>query len=196
MLLLEGMHWAEKRVLLVGKDGVGKEALKCRCAIGWYHDEPDYDTGMKDSIRKKIEMDGKPVLLEVFDLDLTDGGILNDNGHSSIASVHEQMARESSLVGVYSVDDRTSLAALAAFFAAPRKAPVMLMATKCDLHGSRQVTLQEGEKMAASLGCEVMEVSAKENVQVDEAFAAMARVAPDYICPSRTKKRGNKCAVS
>jgi GTPase SAR1 family protein len=183
------MHHAEKRVLLIGKEGVGKDALKWRYKYGSYMDVPDYGTAAHDSVRKNIQIDGKPFILEVFDIDLTDGGILPH-------FFHEKMVRDWSLIGVYSVDDQTSMAALEHFFAGPRKAPVMLIATKCDLHSSRQVTVQEGEKMAASLGCEVVEVSAKENLQVDEAFASMARTVPEYIHSSKTQKRGTKCAIS
>jgi GTPase SAR1 family protein len=183
------MHHAQKRVLLVGKEGVGKDALKSRYVAGIYNDEPaEY---VNDSMLKTIEIDGNHVVVEIFDVDLTDEGALP-------TFYHERMVKDWSLVGVYGVDDRTSLAALQHFFAGPRKAPVKLIATKCDRHSSRQVTVEEGEKVAASLGCEVVEVSAKENVQVDEAFAAVACVVPDFVHSSatKTKRRGAKCAIS
>ena len=185
------MPEAEKRVLLIGREGVGKYALQFRYFANDFLEEPYY--GMRDIMRKRIQMDSTVAILDVLDMHLHD-----DDGGKELNRLYLEQASDWSFVGVYSVDDRASLVALQEFFSGPIKAPVKLIATKCDLSGRcRQVTVHEGERTAASLGCTVMEVSSKENIQVDEAFASIIRVTPDFVGLSgRRKKRITKCAIS
>jgi GTPase KRas protein len=54
-------------------------------------------------------------------------------------------------------------------------APVMLVGNKCDRVTEREVSTQEGSALAKALGCEFVEASAKNCVNVEKAFYEVVR---------------------
>jgi GTPase KRas protein len=54
-------------------------------------------------------------------------------------------------------------------------APVMLVGNKCDRVTEREVSTQEGSALARSLGCDFVEASAKNCVNVERAFYDVVR---------------------
>jgi len=54
-------------------------------------------------------------------------------------------------------------------------APVMLVGNKSDRVTEREVSTQEGSAMAKDLGCDFVEASAKNNINVDRAFYDVVR---------------------
>lgn len=54
-------------------------------------------------------------------------------------------------------------------------APVMLVGNKCDRVTEREVSTQEGQALAKQLGCEFVEASAKNCVNVEKAFYDVVR---------------------
>jgi GTPase KRas len=53
--------------------------------------------------------------------------------------------------------------------------PVVLVGNKCDLEERREVTYEEGERLAKSLKCPFFETSAKDLICVEEAFFQLVR---------------------
>ena len=51
---------------------------------------------------------------------------------------------------------------------------VMLLGNKCDMTDCREVTKEEGEKLASEKGIRFLEISAKNGINVDEAFTILA----------------------
>jgi GTPase KRas protein len=86
--------------------------------------------------------------------------------------------------------------------------PMVLIANKSDLERDRQVSSQEGRDLAKSFGCTFVETSAKQRVNVDEAFYHLVRdirrfnkeqevqdsVRPQYETPDR-EPSNDKCCV-
>ncbi|KAH3737861.1 hypothetical protein DPMN_044459 [Dreissena polymorpha] len=65
--------------------------------------------------------------------------------------------------------------------------PIVILANKADLAHMRQVTREEGQLFAASLGCPFIELSASEDVSdVTEAFHSLCRDIVEYKRRSRT----------
>ncbi|KAI8772689.1 ras-related protein Rab5 [Biomphalaria glabrata] len=65
--------------------------------------------------------------------------------------------------------------------------PVILLGNKADLAHVRQVTQDEGARLAAELSCSFMEVSASEDVtKVTDAFHTLCREIIEYKRRSRT----------
>lgn len=54
-------------------------------------------------------------------------------------------------------------------------APVMVVANKCDKVTERAVSTQEGQALAKSLGCDFVEASAKNRINVEAAFYDVVR---------------------
>ena len=53
--------------------------------------------------------------------------------------------------------------------------PMVLVANKADLEYERQVGSNEGRQLAKSFGCRFIETSAKQRINVDEAFYNLVR---------------------
>ena len=51
----------------------------------------------------------------------------------------------------------------------------LLVGNKADLHSKRQVSTEQGQALAESLGMEFLEASAKTGTRVEEAFLSMAK---------------------
>ncbi|KFQ13886.1 Ras-related protein Rab-8A, partial [Leptosomus discolor] len=51
----------------------------------------------------------------------------------------------------------------------------MILGNKCDANDKRQVSREQGEKLAASFGIKFMETSAKANINIENAFFTLAR---------------------
>ncbi|XP_063003050.1 ras-related protein Rab-8A isoform X2 [Elgaria multicarinata webbii] len=51
----------------------------------------------------------------------------------------------------------------------------MILGNKCDMNHKRQVSREQGEKLAVSFGVKFMETSAKANINIENAFFTLAR---------------------
>ena len=58
----------------------------------------------------------------------------------------------------------------------PGPVPVMLVGNKSDKHHEREVSAQEGQALARELGCEFVEASAKNCINVEKAFYDVVRL--------------------
>lgn len=58
--------------------------------------------------------------------------------------------------------------------------PVIVVANKCDLEYERQVGGHEGRELAKQFGCSFIETSAKQRLNVDEAFSNLVREIRKY----------------
>lgn len=58
--------------------------------------------------------------------------------------------------------------------------PVVVVANKCDLEYERQVQPHEGRDLAKRFGAQCIETSAKQRVNVDDAFVAVVRAIRRY----------------
>ncbi|KAI8628765.1 putative small G-protein Ras2 [Xylariaceae sp. FL1651] len=168
------------RVVVLGDGGVGKTALTLRL----YRDEfiEQYDPTVYDSYRTTVPIDGQEFPLEVFDTagqedfnNMRDGWIADSEG----------------LLIVYSVTSRGSFTAIGRLFeqvlrvkgwspqdpaaSPPTKLPIMIVGNKCDKE-KREVSTKEGHDLARKLGCEFIETSAKDNINVGKAFGDIVKV--------------------
>ncbi|KAJ3501147.1 hypothetical protein NLJ89_g9472 [Agrocybe chaxingu] len=163
----------EYKLLVAGEISVGKSGLTLRLTEGRFIEL--WDPVIEDIYRKKCVVDKKDVLLSIYDspdgdgggiLGLTDREILNAEGFllvfsvgsrssfDAITSLHQRILR---------VKDTTS-------------PPIVLVGHKCDLPAdNRQISTDEGVTLARQLGCPYIETSAKEGINVEEAFSQIVR---------------------
>ncbi|KAG2200831.1 ras-like protein 1 [Mucor mucedo] len=160
----------EYKLVMVGGGGVGKSALTIQFIQSHFVDE--YDPTIEDSYRKQCVIDEETALLDVLDT----------AGQEEYSAMREQYMRNGEgFLLVYSITSRMSFEEIETFYQQICRVkdrdhfPMVLIANKCDLEYDRQVSSQEGRDLAQHYGCQFVESSAKERVNVDEAFHEVVR---------------------
>lgn len=160
----------EYKLVVVGGGGVGKSALTIQLIQSHFVDE--YDPTIEDSYRKQCTIDKEQVLLDVLDT----------AGQEEYSAMREQYMRTGEgFLLVYSINSRNSLDELQSFYEQilrvkdTENVPVIVVGNKCDLEVERQVSYEEGLAVAKSFNCEFLETSAKQRINVEEAFYGLVR---------------------
>jgi GTPase KRas len=133
------------------------------------------DSTIEDSYRKQVTIDGESCMLEIFDT----------AGQEEYTALRDQWIRDGQgFVLVYSVCSRSSFtrirkyhrqvskakeSVLSEFFNLPY-VPMMLVGNEFDRATDREVSTQEGHALSRELGCEFVEASAKNCINVEKAF--------------------------
>lgn len=150
-----------------------------------------YDPTIEDSYRKQVVIDGLSCMLEVLDT----------AGQEEYTALRDQWIRDGEgFVLVYSISSRSSFTRIQKFHhqiqrvkesssaspsypgsplsavAPPGNVPVMLVGNKSDRVTEREVSTQEGHALARELGCEFVEASAKNCINVEKAFYDVVRL--------------------
>ncbi|RSH87350.1 Ras GTPase [Saitozyma podzolica] len=183
----------EYKLVVVGGGGVGKSALTIQFIQSHFVDE--YDPTIEDSYRKQCIIDDEVALLDVLDT----------AGQEEYGAMREQYMRTGEgFLLVYSITSRSSFEEVSTFHQQILRVkdkdyfPVVVVANKCDLEYERQVqphvqrrsagdaarsraeTLVEGRDLAKRFNAQCIETSAKQRVNVDEAFIAVVRAIRRY----------------
>lgn len=150
-----------------------------------------YDPTIEDSYRKQVVIDGQACMLEVLDT----------AGQEEYTALRDQWIRDGEgFVLVYSISSRSSFSRIKRFHhqiqrvkestagspsypGSPMAAagghvnvPIMLVGNKSDRVTEREVSTQEGHALARELGCEFVEASAKNCINVEKAFFDVVRI--------------------
>ncbi|KAA8574431.1 hypothetical protein EYC84_005899 [Monilinia fructicola] len=171
------------KLVVLGDGGVGKTALTIQLTL--QHFVETYDPTIEDSYRKQVAIDGQSCMLEVLDT----------AGQEEYTALRDQWIRDGEgFVLVYSISSRSSFTRIQRFHnqiqrvkessssspiypgspispvSPSEPVPIMLVGNKCDRVTEREVSTQEGHALARELGCEFVEASAKNCVNVEKAF--------------------------
>jgi len=165
----------EYKLVVVGGGGVGKSALTIQFIQSHFVDE--YDPTIEDSYRKQCVIDEEVALLDVLDT----------AGQEEYSAMREQYMRTGEgFLLVYSITSRNSFEEISTFYQQILRVkdkdyfPVVCVANKCDLEYERQVGSHEGRDLAKHFGCRFIETSAKQRINVDEAFSNLVREIRKY----------------
>ncbi|KAF8624508.1 hypothetical protein AX15_005824 [Amanita polypyramis BW_CC] len=165
----------EYKLVVVGGGGVGKSALTIQFIQSHFVDE--YDPTIEDSYRKQCVIDDEVALLDVLDT----------AGQEEYGAMREQYMRTGEgFLLVYSITSRDSFEEISTFHQQILRVkdqdsfPVIVVANKCDLEYERQVGMNEGRDLAKHFGCKFIETSAKQRINVDEAFTNLVREIRKY----------------
>ncbi|KAG6850704.1 hypothetical protein H0H93_009862 [Arthromyces matolae] len=166
--------------------GVGKSALTIQFIQSHFVDE--YDPTIEDSYRKQCVIDDEVALLDVLDT----------AGQEEYGAMREQYMRTGEgFLLVYSITSRNSFEEISTFHQQILRVkdqdsfPVIVVANKADLEYERQVGMNaflayawwrvtEGRDLAKHFGCKFIETSAKQRINVDEAFSNLVREIRKY----------------
>ncbi|KAG0358340.1 Ras GTPase [Podila minutissima] len=160
----------EYKLVVVGGGGVGKSALTIQFIQSHFVDE--YDPTIEDSYRKQCVIDDEVALLDVLDT----------AGQEEYSAMREQYMRSGEgFLLVYSITSRNSFEEISTFYQQILRVkdkdffPIILVANKCDLESERQVSTHEGRELAKQFSSRLIETSAKQRINVDEAFYNLVR---------------------
>ncbi|KAM7191056.1 ras small monomeric GTPase [Naviculisporaceae sp. PSN 640] len=160
----------EYKLVVVGGGGVGKSCLTIRMVQDHFLDE--YDPTIEDSYRKQCVVDGTVALLDVLDT----------AGQEEYSAMREQYMRTGEgFLLVYSITSRQSFDEISTFHQQICRVkdkdhvPMVLVGNKVDLEEHREVPTSEGERLAAEFRAPFLETSAKDKVNVEEAFYSLVR---------------------
>ncbi|KAF9946635.1 Ras GTPase, partial [Modicella reniformis] len=149
---------------------VGKSALTIQFIQSHFVDE--YDPTIEDSYRKQCVIDEEVALLDVLDT----------AGQEEYSAMREQYMRTGEgFLLVYSITSRNSFEEISTFYQQILRVkdkdffPIILVANKCDLEHERQVPTHEGRELAKQFSSRLIETSAKQRINVDEAFYNLVR---------------------
>lgn len=156
----------------MGTGGVGKSAISGRFVKDEWVEK--YDPTVEDMHTHTAFIDGQPIPLEILDT----------AGQEQFSSLRETFIKTGhGFMLVYAIDDDQTfedLQKIADLIKANNEGkniPFLVVGNKKDLSASRAVSQMEAEDFANSLGCKCVEVSAKENDGVKEAFDALIQSA-------------------
>lgn len=179
------------KLVVVGGGGVGKSALTIQFINSYF--VTDYDPTIEDAYQKQCVIDDKVAKLDILDT----------AGQEEFSAMREQYMRSGEgFLLIYSVADKSSFDEIFKFHKQILRVkdrdefPMILVANKADLT-NRQVTPEEGQELARQLHIPFIEASAKNRMNVDQAFHELVRVVrrfqeaeipkPDYSKPRKFK---------
>lgn len=164
------------KITVLGMGGVGKTAVTIRLCSN--HFVEYYDPTIENSYRRQVVIDGEAALLDILDT----------AGQEEYSALRAQWIRSGEgFVLMYSIDKTSSFEELSIYHKLILDAkdatvedapPMVLVANKVDLDkdGLRKVSTEEGQQMATKLNALFFESSAKEMINVEEAFIALVRL--------------------
>ncbi|XP_077565421.1 ras-related and estrogen-regulated growth inhibitor [Stigmatopora nigra] len=163
----------EVKLAVLGRAGVGKSALVVRFLTRRFIWE--YDPTLESTYRHQANIDDEVVTMEILDT----------AGQEDSQQKEGHIRWGDAFMVVYDITDRGSfedvapLRTLLEEVKKPKNVPLVLVANKCDLEHARQVTTEEGERLAADMACAFYERSAcaDQGGAVAEAFHELCREA-------------------
>lgn len=165
-------NYREYKLVVVGGGGVGKSALTIQLTQNNFVDE--YDPTIEDSYRKQCVIDSEVVILDILDT----------AGQEEYSAMREQYMRTGEgFLLVYSVNSKNSFEELMVYYQQILRVkdsdyvPVFLVGNKADLSDDeREITFEDGAKMAKQIHAPFLETSAKENINVEDAFFGLVKL--------------------
>jgi len=158
------------KVIVMGVGGVGKSAITNRFVVGrWI---AKYDPTIEESYQTTIDVDGKAFQVEILDT----------AGQDAYTPLRETfMHTGDGFLLVYSIVDDQTLEELRDIreqilrVHPDKKVPMMVIGNKIDIQKDRAVSKEEGKALAEDFGAGFLEVSAKENFKVKDAFQMLIK---------------------
>ena len=169
----------ENKVVLIGEAGVGKTCIINQFVNGKF-DQNSLSTLTAQFFRKNIEFPGdKSISLDIWDT----------AGQERFRSVNKIFYSTSKVVVlVYDITRKKSFEEIKNYWCGQIKehcdnnVVIALAANKCDLYEQRQVSDEEGEELAKSIGALFASTSAKDDSGINKLFEDIATkiLEPDF----------------
>jgi len=158
------------KLLLIGDSGVGKSCLLLRFSDDSF--TPSFITTIGIDFKiKTIELDGKRIKLQIWDT-------AGQERFRTITTAYYRGAM--GILLVYDVTDAKSFDNIRNWIRnieqhATENVNRILIGNKCDMVDKKAVDTPRGQSLADEYGIKFLETSAKNNINVEEAFITLAR---------------------
>jgi len=158
---------------------VGKSCLLCRYSDDVFNSNFITTIGIDFKIRT-IELDGAKIKLQIWDT----------AGQERFRTITQAYYRGAmGILLVYDVTDDKSFNNIRTWMRnieqhANEQVVKILLGNKCDMPDKKMVTYEQGADLAKEFSIQFYETSAKTNVNVEEAFTAIARAIKDKKPPN------------
>lgn len=159
------------KLVMLGSGGVGKSAITMQYVNSTFVN--DYDPTIENSYRKQVTVDDEAAMLDVLDT----------AGQEEYAAMRDSQIRSGmGFLCVYSITSRESFSNVREFrdrilqVKDEDSYPFVLVGNKCDLVKDREVSREDGEKLAKEFDVPFVEASAKARINIDEAYAQCIRL--------------------
>ncbi|XP_038667084.1 ras-related and estrogen-regulated growth inhibitor isoform X1 [Scyliorhinus canicula] len=184
---------AEVKLAVFGRAAVGKSAIVVRFLTKRFIWE--YDPTLESTYRHQATIDDEAVSMEILD---TAGQKKED-----AIQRESHMRWAEGFVLVYDITDRISFEEVISLknfldeIKKPKNVTLILVGNKADLDHSRQVTTEEGEKVATEMACAFYECSACTGEgNINEAFYELCReVRRRKMIQGKTRRRSSTTHV-
>ncbi|XP_041353869.1 ras-related protein R-Ras2-like [Gigantopelta aegis] len=191
-----GGHSQSYKLVVVGGGGVGKSALTIQFIQSYF--VTDYDPTIEDSYTKQCVIDDIVARLDILDT----------AGQEEFSAMREQYMRSGEgFLLAYSVTDQSSFDEIYKFHRQILRVkdrdefPMVLVANKSDLEHQRVVNQEAGLELARRLKIKLVEASAKNKTNVDQAFYELVRIIRKFQLEERPpvkaspKKQKLRCLI-
>jgi Ras-related protein Rab-8A len=175
------------KLLLIGDSGVGKSCLLLRFSDDSF--TPSFITtiGIDFKIRT-IELEGKRIKLQIWDT-------AGQERFRTITTAYYRGAM--GILLVYDVTDDKSFANIRNWIRnieqhASENVNKILIGNKCDLVDKKVVDTAKGKALADEFGIKFLETSAKNSINVDEAFISLAKDIKKRLIDSGGEPQNNQ----
>merc|ERR1712193_394407 len=159
------------KLVVVGGGGVGKSALTIQFIQSYF--VTDYDPTIEDSYTKQCVIDDEVARLDILDT----------AGQEEFSAMREQYMRSGEgFLLVFSLTERQSFEEVYKFHKQVLRVkdrdefPMLIVGNKADLEKNRQVSIDECMNLAKQLKTPYIECSAKNRMNVDQAFFELVRL--------------------
>jgi len=184
------------RLCILGPGAVGKSCIVMRFMRGIFNDF--YDPTIEDSYRKHVKVDGRIVSLDILDT----------AGQEDFNSLRTAWYREKDgFLLVFSQSDHNGLTSLGTFYDEISNfyemeqllvPPIIMLGNKADLvdpEKSRPLLVEASEKAKEWNAVGVMSTSAKTGLNIEAAFANLARAIRRRKIKVQPKKKRRWCEI-
>jgi small GTP-binding protein len=178
------------KIVVMGSGGVGKSSMTVKYVQGIFVEK--YDPTIEDSYRMQKRINDKFITMEILDTagteqftSMRDLYMKNGEGFMLVYSITSR-ASYNELDSIYQhicqIKDRYSY-------------PLILAGNKCDLEEDRTIEFEEAVERAQEWNCQMMEVSAKTGVNLNQAFDDLARMILAERKVNKPVKKRKKCII-
>jgi len=164
------------KLLMIGDSGVGKTCLLLRYANDSF--SPTFITTIGIDFKiKNVDIQGTRIKLQIWDT----------AGQERFRTITTSYFRGAQgILLVYDVTDRRSFESIRNWISqiqqhADVHVNKILVGNKCDMVDEKVVSTAEGQKLASEFGIPFAEVSAKNDIKVDESFQSLAAAVKDRL---------------